>query len=277
MSQTDPLRGAAAPASPSAAAPETPPAPPLLSAAGLRRIAPLAVIALGAVAGAVLLGDHLSFDALRDNRAALTEWRDANLALAAATYSIAYILVVAFSLPGALAMTLTGGFLFGLWLGAGLILVSATIGATLIFLAARTGLGDRLAARLDASGGSAARIRKGLAQNEVSVLLLMRLVPVVPFFIANLAPAFFGVRLRTYLWTTFFGIMPGTVVYTSVGAGLGEVFARGEDPDLGLLFEPHVLGPLLGLCALAALPAVLRMVRGRAALPEAGPARAADE
>lgn len=239
--------------------------PPFLSVAGLRRIAPLALLVLGAGAGIILFGDRLSFDALRENREALIAFRDANPVLTAAIYALSYVAVVAFSLPGALAMTLTGGFLFGLPLGATLILFSATAGATLIFLAARSGLGDRLAARLDAAGGSAAKIRKGLARNEVSVLLLMRLVPAVPFFIANLAPAFFGVRLRTYLWTTFFGIMPGTIVYTSVGAGLGEVFARGEDPDLGVLFEPHVLGPLIGLCALAALPSILKALRGRGA------------
>jgi uncharacterized membrane protein YdjX (TVP38/TMEM64 family) len=239
------------------------PVPPPLRASRLRRAAPLIALVCGAIAGAVLLGDRLSFDALRDNREALVAWRDANYLTAALSFAGLYIAVVAFSLPGALIMTLSGGFLFGLWAGGALTLVSATIGATTIFLAAKTGLGDRMAARMGASGGTMARLQAGLEANQVSYLLLMRLVPAMPFFVANLAPAFFGVGLRTYVWTTFFGIMPGTMVYTWVGAGLGEVFARGEDPDLGLLFAPQVLGPLLGLCALAALPIFLKAVRKR--------------
>lgn len=239
------------------------PAPP--PASRLRRAVPLIALVCGAAAGAALLGDRLSFDALRENREALTAWRDANYLLAALGYAALYIAVVAFSLPGALIMTLTGGFLFGLAAGGALTLVAATIGATVIFVAAKTGLGDRLAARMGASGGTMARLKRGLEANQVSFLLLMRLVPAMPFFVANLAPAFFGVRLRTYVWTTFIGIMPGTLVYTWVGAGLGDVFARGEDPDLGLLFAPQVLGPLLGLCALAALPMAIKAIRGRKA------------
>ena len=165
------------------------------------------------------------------------------------------------SLPGALIMTLTGGFLFGLFAGALLTVSAATLGAVAIFLAARTGLGESLQARMDASSGVMTRIRDGLRENEVSYLLLMRLVPAIPFFVANLAPALFGVKLRNYALTTFFGIMPGTVVYTWVGAGLSEVFASGETPDLGIFFEWHILGPVLGLCALSALPIVLKKFR----------------
>jgi uncharacterized membrane protein YdjX (TVP38/TMEM64 family) len=237
----------------------------------LRRAAPLIVLGLGAAAGAALFGDKLDFATLRDNRDALVTWRDAHYLLAALGYMATYVAVVAFSLPGALIMTLTGGFLFGLTAGGLLTLVGATLGAVAIFLAARSGLGDRLAARMDASGGTMARIKRGIEANQVSFLLLMRLVPAVPFFVANLAPAFFGVPLRIYALTTFFGIMPGTLVYTWVGAGLGEVFARGEDPDLGILFTPNVLGPLAALCALAALPMVIKAVRGRTS-PGAPPA-----
>jgi uncharacterized membrane protein YdjX (TVP38/TMEM64 family) len=243
--------------------PQRPP-PTATPGARLRRAAPLAALLAGAAIGTFLLGDMLSFSALRDNREGLLAWRDANFAVAALGYVAAYVAVVAFSLPGALAMTLAGGFLFGLWPGGLLTLVGATLGATAIFTAARSGLGDRLAARMDASGGTMARIKRGIEANQVSFLLLMRLTPAVPFFVANLAPAFFGVPLRVYALTTFFGIMPGTLVYTWVGAGLGEVFARGEDPDLGIIFSPQVLGPLLGLCALAVLPIVLRAIRGRA-------------
>jgi uncharacterized membrane protein YdjX (TVP38/TMEM64 family) len=93
------------------------------------------------------------------------------------------------------------------------------------------------------------------------MLFLIRLVPVVPFFVANLVPAFLAVPLRRFVISTFFGIMPGAVVYTSVGAGLGEVFARGETPNLGIIFEPQILLPILGLAALALLPVLIKAVR----------------
>ncbi|MEO0387158.1 MAG: VTT domain-containing protein, partial [Pseudomonadota bacterium] len=200
-------------------------------------------------------------ETLAANREALIAWRDGSYTLAAATYALAYVLVVAFSLPGALLMTLTGGFLFGLFAGTLLTITGATLGAVAIFTAARFGLGEALSRRMDAGSGTMARIRDGLRENEVSYLLLMRLVPAIPFFVANLAPALFGVKLRNYALTTFFGIMPGTLVYTWVGAGLGEVFAAGETPDLGILFEWHVLGPILGLCVLSALPIALKALR----------------
>lgn len=235
-----------------------------MSSSGSARIPswlPIAVIAAGALTGLVLFGDQLSFEALRDNRAALLSFRDAHYAVTVLAYLAIYIAIVAFSLPGATVATLTGGFLFGLWTGTGLTVVAATVGATLIFLAARHGFGDRLSDRLDASQGRLKTLKDGLNDNEWSVLFLMRLVPALPFFVANLLPALVGVRLHRYVVSTFFGIMPGTFVYTSVGVGLGEVFARNAAPDLGLLLEPHVLTPLLGLAGLAALPLVVKALR----------------
>lgn len=231
----------------------------------LRRLAPLLVVAAGAIAGIILFGDSLGFETLRDNRDALIAWRDANYALAVAGYMAAYVAVVAFSLPGGSIMTLAGGFLFGLAAGTGMTVVAATTGATMIFLAARHGLGDALHARLAARGGDgmSGRMERGLRENEVSFLFLMRLVPAIPFFVANLAPAFLGVRLRNYVLTTFFGIIPGTLVYTWIGVGLGEVFAAGASPDLGIVFEPRILGPIVALAALAALPIVIRALRGQ--------------
>lgn len=226
----------------------------------LSRLA-LPLIVLGALAGGLLLRDHLTFEALRDNRAALIAWRDANYPLAAAGYVTAYAAMVALSIPGATAMTLAGGFLFGLAPGAAMTVVAATLGATGLFLAARAGLGRALHARMLAREGALARMDAGLRANEASYLLLMRLLPAVPFFVANLAPAFLGVSLRNYALTTFFGIIPGTLVISWIGAGLGEVFARGGTPDLSLLTEPYVIGPILALAALAALPILLRARR----------------
>ena len=233
---------------------------------GLSRLIPLIALAVAAAVGFALLRYVLSFEALRDNREALLAFRDAHYAASVAVFIALYIAIVAFSLPGATIATLTGGFLFATFPGALFNIAAATVGAALIFLAARWGLGQRLTARMQASAGLAGRIKQGIDENQWSMLFLIRLVPAVPFFVANIVPALVGVPLGRFVITTFFGIMPGAVVYTSVGAGLGEVFARGEAPDLGILFTAPILLPILGLCALAALPIALRALRGRKGL-----------
>jgi uncharacterized membrane protein YdjX (TVP38/TMEM64 family) len=228
----------------------------------IRRLPLIGVLAV-AVLGAVFLRDVLTFETLAANRERLIAFRDAHYGFTVLVFMAAYVAIVGFSLPGATVATLTGGFLFATFPGALFNVTAATIGAVGIFLAARWGAGERLAARMDASGGAVKRIKAGIDENQWSMLFLIRLVPAVPFFVANLVPAFMGVPLWRFAVTTFLGIIPGGLVYTSVGAGLGEVFARGETPDLGILFEPRVLLPILGLCALAALPILLKAVRGR--------------
>lgn len=230
---------------------------------GLARRLPLVAILAVAAIGAFALRDQLSFEALAANRERLLALRDAHYLAAVAGFIAAYVLIVAFSLPGATVATLTGGFLFGVFPGALFNVIAATAGAAALFLAVKSGAGDRLAARLDASGGRVRRLREGLRENELQVLLLMRLVPAVPFFVANLLPALVGVPLGRFVLTTFFGIMPGAVIYTWVGAGLGEVFARGGRPELGIIFEPRFLLPLLALSALVALPILLRALGRR--------------
>lgn len=230
--------------------------------AGARAL-PLIMVAAVAVIGAVTLRDVLNFQTLADNHDALMAFRDANYALSVGLFIAAYIGIVAFSLPGAALATLTGGFLFATFPGVLYNVVGATLGASVIFTAARWGLGEKLAARMDASTGTVKQIKEGIDQNQWEMLLLMRLVPAVPFFVANLVPALVGVPLCRFVITTFIGIIPGAIVYTSVGAGLGDVFASGHAPDLGIIFEPRILLPILGLCLLAALPIFLRAVRGK--------------
>lgn len=236
---------------------QTPPKP------GLLRHAPLAIIVLIAIIGFFTLKDYLSFETLRDNREALLAFRDSNfLGLAAAFIGI-YVIIVAFSLPGAAVASVTGGFLFGLGLGTTFNVMAASVGASAIFLAARFGLGRTLAAKMDASDGSLKKLKDGLRENEISVLFLLRLVPAVPFFVANLLPALVGVKFRNFAFTTVLGIIPGALVFTWIGVGLGEVFDRGESPNLSILWEPQVIGPILGLCVLAALPIAIKAIRGK--------------
>ncbi|NBT31216.1 MAG: TVP38/TMEM64 family protein [Rhodobacteraceae bacterium] len=227
------------------------------------RILPLAAVVIAAIAGFFLLRDTLSFEGLRDNREALLAFRDQNYLLTVGIFVIAYTAIVALSLPGATVATLTGGFLFGTFPGVLFNMTAATLGAVGIFQAVRWGFGDRLAARLDADKGAVGRLKEGLDQNQWSMLFLIRLVPFVPFVVANLVPAVVGVPLRRFVISTFLGIFPGALVFTSVGAGLGAVFARGEGSSFSLFANPAVYLPILGLCALAALPIVFKGGLGR--------------
>lgn len=233
--------------------------------ANLSRKLPILLILASAIAGAVFLRDQFSFAALAENRAALLAFRDAHFIWASLGFIGAYFVIVGLSLPGATVATLTGGFLFGMFPGTAYNVIGASLGAVAVFMAARAGFGADVAAKVQSGGGAAARLQSALQKNEWSALLIMRLVPALPFFIANLIPAFIGARLDRYAITTVVGIIPGALVFTSIGAGLGDVFARGETPDLGVIFTPPVLLPLLGLAALALLPVVIKALRGKEA------------
>jgi uncharacterized membrane protein YdjX (TVP38/TMEM64 family) len=163
---------------------------------------------------------YLSFKTIGTNYEALKAFIAANLAAALLIYVLLYVAVVALSLPGGLVMTLTGGLLFGWLAGALATVVGATIGATLIFLIARSSLGEALTAR---AGPWLGRLQEGFKENALSYLLFLRLVPVFPFWLVNLAPALLGVPLRTYVIGTAIGIIPGTVAFSVAGAGLGSV------------------------------------------------------
>ena len=228
---------------------------------GIKRLIPLLVIIAVAVLVFVAFRDYFTFGALAENRQLLLEFRNSNFALTSIIFVLAYVVIVAFSLPGATVATLTGGFLFGLFPGVLYNVAAATIGASIIFLAARMGLGDYLSGKIDSSSGRVQKIRDGLRENEISVLFLLRLVPAVPFFVANLLPALVGISFRNFVFTTFFGIIPGTAIYTWVGVGLGDVLEAGAEPNLGIIWQWNILGPILGLCALAALPIAINAFR----------------
>lgn len=227
----------------------------------LVRKLPILLILVAAVAGFFLLHDKISFATLAEHREALLAFRDAHFGLASLGFIVAYFLVVAFSLPGATIATLTGGFLFGVFPGAAYNIIAATLGAIAVFGAARAGFGAEAAEKMKTSTGAVARLQGALQENQWSALLIMRLVPVLPFFIANLIPAFVGIGYWPFALTTALGILPGGLVFTSIGAGLGDVFAKGETPDLGIIFTAPVLLPLLGLAALAALPILIKALR----------------
>jgi uncharacterized membrane protein YdjX (TVP38/TMEM64 family) len=174
--------------------------------------------------------------------------------------------MAAFSIPGGALATIVGGYLFGLWLGVAASVIGATIGAVAVFLAARTALGEILRTK---AGGALRRMEDGFRRNAFSYLLVLRLVPLFPFWLVNLVPAFSGVSLRTYTLATLIGIIPGSFVFVSVGNGLGALLDRGETPDLTIIFQWDILLPILGLALLALLPVLVRKVQARrAARPE---------
>lgn len=194
------------------------------------------------------LAEPLSLEALARHREALERLVAEHRALAAAAYLALYIAAVALSVPGAVALTLAGGFLFGAVLGAALAVTGATVGATAVFLLARRLFGEDALARL---GPRAEALAAGIRRNAASYLLALRLVPLFPFFLVNLVPAFVGVRLGVFVLTTAIGILPGTVVFSLAGSGLGEVLAAGGAFEARSVLTPSVLGALIGLAALA--------------------------
>jgi uncharacterized membrane protein YdjX (TVP38/TMEM64 family) len=234
-----------------------------------RRWLPLAAI-LAALAAAYALGFHqyLSLERLQAERAELQAFVAAHFLAALLLYMLIYTAAVAVSLPGAVFLTLTGGFLFGPWLGGAATVIAATIGATCIFLAARTALADALRAR---AGGWLARLERGFRENAFNYLLALRLFPGAPFFIVNLVPAFLGVKLRDFFFATLIGIIPGTFVYASVGNGLRAAFdiagANPAETARALLLSPAILWPIVGLIALSLLPVLVRALRRKSAAP----------
>ncbi len=225
------------------------------------RLWPLA--ALAALVAAYFIFDldrYVNFAAIKEHDAALRGYVKDHLVLAVAIYVLCYAVMAACSLPGGLIMTFLGGYLFGTWLGGGAALVGATIGATAIYLAAKTALGDVLRAR---AGGAIQRMAEGFQRDAFNYLLFLRLIPLFPFFLVNLVPAFLGVKLGTYVTATFLGIMPATFIFAGVGNGLGRLLAEGREPGFEVILAPEILLPLIGIGVLALVPVVYRHIKGR--------------
>ncbi|MDA9122801.1 VTT domain-containing protein [Paracoccaceae bacterium] len=220
-------------------------------------IIPLSIVII-AIVGFTLLRDYLSYETLRNNHESLVNFKNENYWVTVIIFIISYITLVTFALPGSPIASLTGGFLFGLAFGTFLNVTAAATGATLIFLAAKNGFGNKLTQRIDASEGSIRKIRDGIKRDEISYLLLIRLIPIIPFAVANLVPALFGVSLRNFFFTTYIGIIPGGLVFTWLGSGLSDIFKQNQEPNFSIIFEIYVIGPILCLCLLSFLPIILK-------------------
>ena len=201
----------------------------------------------------------ISFAVIAANYTMLKSFVAAHQALSYLGFTLLYVVAVAFSLPIALPLTLTGGAIFG-WPAVVLVVVGATAGATILFIAARSVFQDMLQAK---AGPFLARLEAGFSQNAFFYLLALRLVPAAPFWVVNIVPAMTRMRLIPYVVATFLGILPGSAVFISVGRGFDHILAAGRTPDLTLLSSPHILGPLAALGALALVPVIIRWWRAR--------------
>ena len=225
----------------------------------VRRFMPLAVIVLATGLFLALdLQRFISFDTLRDNRDTLQVFVSENAVVAVLLYIAIYMVAVALSLPGGLVLTVTGGFLFGNVFGTLWAVMGATVGATGIFLAARTALGDSLRKK---AGPALKRMEDGFRKDAFNYLLFLRLVPLFPFFVVNLVPAFLGVPTHTFIVATLVGIIPGTFVFAQVGRGLDSVLATGGEPDFSTVLTTDVVIALVALAVLSILPVVVKRLR----------------
>ena len=217
---------------------------------------PIAVI-LSAVAIYFWFGwdQFLTFEILREHRENLLEWSNENRLLAMMIFVIGYAILVACSLPGATWMTLGGGFVFGTVAATAAVVFSATLGSVVIFLVSRYTFSNFVRAKM---GDVGRRIETGFRENALSYLLFLRLVPVFPFWLVNIVPAFVGVQLQVYVVGTFIGIIPGSLIYCSIGNGLGAIFEVNGQPDLLVIFQPYILGPIMGLAVLSLIPVIYK-------------------
>ena len=220
------------------------------------RFIPLVVfIALLSLALYLRLDLYLSVEMLKANRDVLRGLMAQYGPMVAVAYVAIYTLATALSLPGAVIVTLAGGFLFGAMLGTLLTVIGATIGATLLFLVARSAFGNSLRAR---AGPFLTRMADGFSQNAFNYLLFLRLVPAFPFWAVNLAPALLGMRLKDFVAATFLGIIPATAVFSTFGASLADLFDRGDDIKLQSILSPQLFGAFIALGVLALLPVLVR-------------------
>ena len=218
----------------------------------VKRFAALIILLCGLIAFFYFnLDEYFNFETLKQHRQMLLDWTDAHYFLAAFIFILIYILAVATSIPGATFLTLASGFLFGIYWGTLFVVFSATVGSLIIFLAVKLAFESIIAKRAQKWVG---KMRKGFQRGAFQYLLILRLIPIFPFWVVNIVPALLGVRTSTFIITTLIGIIPGSFIYVLLGSGLGKIFDQNQTPNLGIIFEPQILIPLIALALLSFLP-----------------------
>ena len=206
----------------------------------IKRWIPLVVI-VALIAAAWLSGlmDNINLESVKAQREHLAALVAEHPLLSVLVFFIAYVVSTALSLPVASLLTLLGGFLFGRWLGTGVVVLAATMGSTIVFLIARSALGSSLRER---AGPVYQKIASGMQKDAVNYMLFMRLIPLFPFFLVNIVPALFNVSLTAFFLTTLFGIIPGTFAYVNVGRELGNIHSLHDVASPGMLLALTLLG-----------------------------------
>lgn len=209
------------------------------------------LIFIGGLATFFALGGEqwLSLDTLKQHRDALLSYTAQHYALMIIGSIVVYMTATALSIPGAAVLSLAVGFMFGRWVGTLIIVFSATLGATLVFLAARYLFAETARRYM---GGTAQRLIRGFHQNAFNYLLFLRLVPLFPFWLVNLAPAFTPIALRTYFTATAIGILPGSFVFAHLGESLGRIESLNE------LLSLEVVSALVLLGMFALTPVIVK-------------------
>lgn len=220
----------------------------------MRRILPLLFLITIAAAGFFLL-HGVGWDSLARHQVLLTNWVGAHPVASGGLYLLAYILTAALSLPQGAVLTVAGGLLFGSVVGCVLTVVGATIGASILLVVVRSAFAATLQRHRHRIPE---HVQTRLERDGFSYLLALRLIPLFPFWLLNLAAAIAGIRLIAFIPATLFGIAPASFVLSSIGAGVGSILAEGRTPDLSILFSARVLLPLLGLAVLSLLPVLFR-------------------
>ncbi|MBA3505971.1 MAG: TVP38/TMEM64 family protein [Betaproteobacteria bacterium] len=216
----------------------------------------IAAVFIGAIVAFFALGGrkYLNLETIQANRDALLAFTDEHFIAALAIAFAIYVAATAFSLPGALLLSLTMGFVFGRWVGTALVVISATVGGTIVFLAARYLFADWARKRMGALGE---KINAGFTDNAFNYMLFLRLVPLFPFFLVNLAPAMTSIPLRTFVLATLLGILPGSFVFVNLGETLGQI------DSLKGLVSWKVLGAFALLGVLALIPILLKKFKSK--------------
>jgi len=204
--------------------------------------------------------DYLTFDALKRHRELLLMWQNEHFLIAIIAYMSIYILLIACSIPSAVFLSMAGGFMFGPWLGAILALISASIGAFIVFcavaLAFRAAIEKKTVKWLQL-------MAEGFKKNAFFYLIFLRIAPIFPFWVVNIVPALLGVSKRTFFFATLIGMIPGCFIYVSLGSGLGHLFDNDQVPNVRILYDPEILIPLIGLAILAVIPIIYKWYKRR--------------
>ncbi|MEM7662431.1 MAG: TVP38/TMEM64 family protein [Pseudomonadota bacterium] len=217
---------------------------------------PIALI-LGGLGIAVSQGWHnyLTVEGISQN----IEWLDAqvaaNFTLVLGAYMVVYAAATAFMVPASF-LTIAGGVLFGLAFGTLGTVIGATLGASVLFIAAKTSIGESLRSIV---GPFIDKMQAGFNEDALSYMFALRLIPAFPFAVVNIAPAILGAKYRDYLITTFFGIVPGTLAYTWIGVAVGDTVRAGGDVDIGTL-AANFIPAFIALGVVALIPVAYKKI-----------------